>query len=324
MDQNLLKQLLAKSLTDKLTDTEQNQLEAMLASSELAQSIRDEETEIWQASGEIKRFYRINACQHDDYCAVLSRLRKTRKLSPVRKLYPLTNWAAAIIAITVIGSALWFLHNHVAGFGKWRAVTAHHSTLMIELPDHSSVALNKGSRLIYFTDADAKVREVRLKGEAFFDVTPDSLRSFVVNVSNAEVRVLGTSFNVNAQKAKGDVEVYVAEGRVSLGNDNQHVVLNVNETGILKNGELTKRMATNANAIFWKTGEMVFTNNTLAEVIEILNGAYDEIEQIEIRADDKETRITTKFSHQSLSRSLYRVGATLQPSIQIAKWNFNC
>lgn len=86
----------------------------------------------------------------------------------------------------------------------------------IILPDSSIAYVNAGSHIEYplaFTDS---IREIRLSGEAFFDVTQNARQPFVVQSGSLRTRVLGTSFNVRAYKDEEIQSVLVATGKVQV------------------------------------------------------------------------------------------------------------
>jgi len=94
-------------------------------------------------------------------------------------------------------------------------------TLLINLPDGSSVLLQKGGKLSY----DVKLfgeekREVYLSGEAFFEVSKNSFKPFFVYANELVAKVLGTSFTVKALANGKQVEVLVKTGRVSVFTQN--------------------------------------------------------------------------------------------------------
>ena len=64
------------------------------------------------------------------------------------------------------------------------------------LPDGTTVYLNTNSKIIFPKRFEKNKREITLKGEAFFEVTKDKNRPFIINVNEAQVEVLGTSFNI--------------------------------------------------------------------------------------------------------------------------------
>lgn len=102
--------------------------------------------------------------------------------------------AAAVVVLAM--SVEFFVVRHLTADSTTVLVTAENSKGRFTLPDGSVVWLNADSRLAYSNRfVDSEKREVRLEGEAFFDVRRDTLRPFEVTMGDLEVRVLGTRFN---------------------------------------------------------------------------------------------------------------------------------
>jgi len=89
----------------------------------------------------------------------------------------------------------------------------------ITLEDGSIITLNSDSKLIYPREFDKNERRVELIGEAFFDIAKNPNKAFIINAKDAEVKVLGTSFNINA--ATNKVEVLVKTGKVQFSSINK-------------------------------------------------------------------------------------------------------
>lgn len=87
---------------------------------------------------------------------------------------------------------------------------------VITLADSSRVWLNAGSRLIYPSEFVDKNREVFLVGEAYFEVTKNKRRPFIVKTTDVEINVLGTHFNVSAYPEDYSVQTVLAEGSVRI------------------------------------------------------------------------------------------------------------
>lgn len=87
--------------------------------------------------------------------------------------------------------------------------------ISVTLPDGSTVKLEKASRLSYDSDFQGKQREVFLSGAAFFSVTKNPEKPFVVYANELVTKVLGTSFTINAFEENKKVTVSVRTGRVS-------------------------------------------------------------------------------------------------------------
>ena len=124
--------------------------------------------------------------------------------------------------------------------------------------------MNAGSSLSYNKDFSDKFREVYLKGEAYFEVTPDSLKPFVVKSESLNVKVLGTTFNVRTYEDENLVNVVLRTGRVdvSLNGSNQKVIeLQPNEKLSYNkvNKELEKIPVNADDVCEWINGKMKFT-----------------------------------------------------------------
>ncbi|MFT3738186.1 MAG: FecR domain-containing protein [Breznakibacter sp.] len=298
MDQLHFDTLLAKALGGSLDNNEKVEFERLMSDFPRLKEQYAKELLVWEKSRAIKLFHRIESFKKCDFDKVKACIKSHKPSStPVRRLFAF-RMAAASVTLFLLASSYYALYNYVPGFGKWDAVTARNSIEVVELPDNSMVSLNKDSRIVYQHGTNASQRLVKLSGEAFFDVQRNPHKPFVVKSGETEVRVLGTSFNVKARDER--IEVSVTSGKVSFGNGSTEITLQANEKGIYDNGEFTKEVIISANDIVWKTGEIVFTNNTLEEVAKTLNDSFGEIKAVQIKSSDSKTRITTKFQTQSL------------------------
>lgn len=88
------------------------------------------------------------------------------------------------------------------------------------LPDGTRVKLNADSKLIVPASFEDETREVTLIGEAFFDVTHDESRPFLIHTGDVFTKVLGTSFNVRAYPDEKNIQVVVESGKVSVVSTN--------------------------------------------------------------------------------------------------------
>ncbi|MEQ9104909.1 MAG: FecR domain-containing protein [Rhodothermales bacterium] len=131
---------------------------------------------------------------------------------PVATLYRL-RWVAAAAAVLVVAVALSVVLRP-ASTPDWETVLAARGEIRtVVLDDGSTVTLNADSRLEHAVSEGADPRVVRLDGEARFEVASDG-RAFVVETTEARVRVLGTQFTVRARGEATAVAVH--EGRVAV------------------------------------------------------------------------------------------------------------
>lgn len=148
---------------------------------------------------------------------------------------------------------------------------------IITLTDGSVVHLNKNSKVEILQSFGDETREIRLDGEAFFDVIENPDRPFIIHVGEAVVRVLGTSFSV---KQGEDIMVAVKEGLVSFRHKDLHersaARLNAGQLGLLsKDGHDIKVKQTNVeNYVSWMNGYLRFDSMPFEEVLNQLEQLY--------------------------------------------------
>lgn len=145
------------------------------------------------------------------------------------------------------------------------------------LPDGTKVQLNSASELSFDWDTD-NARIVRLRGEAYFDVAKDKDRPFRVMVSDIEVEVHGTSFNINAYNPNR-IETSLISGSVSLGGHGlkgHTYQMSPGEKAVYNraDGAITIAPADVAASTAWLNGEMVFDKMPLREVIANIERSY--------------------------------------------------
>jgi transmembrane sensor len=192
-------------------------------------------------------------------------------------------------------------------------------TKSVVLPDGSHAILNKHSSLRYSTRTDDSSRVVALTGEAFFEVVHDARNPFVVEIAGVRITDVGTAFDVRGYDERKILEVVVKEGAVNIaapGSGSMNVA--AGQRGIYEkaNHHLAQAANTNPNFLSWETQQIVFTENDLATVVEILNHAYGA--HIRIAAGVPSTCVVTvSFDHQTLDAVLHVLKTTLNLTYRI-------
>ena len=133
-------------------------------------------------------------------------------------------WALAAVAAAGAVAAVVFLNTHGSGcVGTQPADTlqlclANNGTSVKTylLADNTKVFLKPGSEISYNVSGLEDSRQLRLRGEAYFDVARDSLRPFIVHTENISVKVLGTAFTVSSIPGRPDTEVVLERGKVRI------------------------------------------------------------------------------------------------------------
>lgn len=112
-------------------------------------------------------------------------------------------------------------------------VTKNGNRTKIVLPDGSQVWLNAGSNLDYNNSVFNKdIREVTLNGEAYFDVTKNADKPFIIHTKKMDVKVIGTAFNVRSYNDEKTAEAALIRGSIEVtlkDRKDQKIILNPNE-----------------------------------------------------------------------------------------------
>ncbi len=99
---------------------------------------------------------------------------------------------------------------------KSEITTKYGSKTTVVLPDGTKVWVNAGSKLSYDNNFGNKLREVALLGEAFFDVTHNAEKPFIIHTSKMDIKVLGTAFNVRCYPDENKMETSLLRGSIEV------------------------------------------------------------------------------------------------------------
>ena len=148
------------------------------------------------------------------------------------------------------------------------------TTTLVTLSDGTKVMLNANSTLEYPASFDdAEVREVRLKGEAHFEVTKNPHRPFVVKAGEMQTQVLGTVFDVKAYR-KDAPKVTLMQGKVKVSNADTEVEMRPGQTATLQADNIVVSKAS-PSASDWLEGDFDMDQVTLAEAMSDIGAWYN-------------------------------------------------
>ncbi len=234
----------------------------------------------------------------------VSNLENSSKLVSISKRIYFKIAAAAVLFIT-IGTLGYFYFTK-----QGTTIVAGNKVLVETLPDNSVVTLNKNSTLFYDKPFNKEVREVRLKGEAFFKVAPDKQKPFEIEVNNIRVHVVGTSFNVKSDNT--GTEVIVETGVVTVNIKDKSVrVLPHQKVYVQKDSDQLVVQANHGELYnYYRTDEFTCNNTPLYELVGALNKNYG----VNIKIPDTsvaQMRLTTKFKKENLADILKVISETL-------------
>jgi ferric-dicitrate binding protein FerR (iron transport regulator) len=188
------------------------------------------------------------------------------------------NRAAAILLIPILITSIYLgITNYHSNqlYSEIRAPKG--SKVQFQLPDGSNGYLNGGSSLSYASNFKTN-RQVKLSGEAFFEVEKDKMHPFRVETESATIEVLGTRFDVCAYKGDNKMYTTLEEGKVQIINkqSNQTVLLHPGEQNSINqsNGEMSTNRVNTQLYTSWKE-EILKTDNTpFAEVVKLMERWY--------------------------------------------------
>lgn len=194
-------------------------------------------------------------------------------------------------------------------------------TTSIMLPDSTVVHLNSESSLRYPTFFAGDTRRVELKGEAYFDVTHDAKKRFIVSTPyDSRIEVHGTRFNVEAYTDNEQISTTLVEGSVGFtykdkAGEAQNIKLTPNHKLVYKptSGEAKMYATSCESEIAWKDGMVVFNNTSMEDVLHMLSKRYN-VEFIVNNSHIKEYSFTGTFSTQRLERIMeyFRISSQIK------------
>lgn len=206
------------------------------------------------------------------------------------RMYTLFKYAAILLLPLVSGLTVWFIMhttNHAAS-NMIECFVPNGERKELILSDGTCVKLNSGTLFIYPEEFDGKERRVFLSGEAYFDVQHDESNPFVVRTGRVNVKVLGTSFNVNAYPDNSCITTTLNKGKVRVycpDKEKSGITIRPDEK-LVYNSENDDFHLSEIDAddySSWTKGEVRFIKQPLSEIFGTLGRNYN----VKFRYDDK-------------------------------------
>lgn len=151
--------------------------------------------------------------------------------------------------------------------GEWTVVLA----------DGTKVYLNSASMLRYPVAFNSATRRVVLQGEAYFEVAPDADKPFIIETEGVEIKVLGTSFNVNAYPHHDRITTTLVEGRVEISRDDDTYLLAPGQQLVYDKTDGTGQVREVDTELYssWKDGFYKFRQTRMEDIMNALALWYD-------------------------------------------------
>ena len=319
-DKNIDIELIIRHLSGESRTSDEKELRRWLTKDPENIKLLDQYRSVWEKLGRVESVAGIDL--DAEWNVLESRMEESGKvitLQPGRKrssgFYIGRIAIAAMLAVILTFSGVYVVNRY-----GYKTLASMDQPEDLVLPDGSTVTLNHLSSLKYPRRFSGEIRNIELDGEGFFEVESDPDHPFVINTRDVDIKVLGTSFNVNAYSENAAVEVIVKTGEVAVtrhGEVPKTIILKPGNKGVYKKTEETLEITQeiDKNYLAWKTRSFVFEDQTLFDVSQQLNKVYRA--EIIIASDSlKDARITTTFSDQSLDAILNVLSATLDLDVR--------
>jgi transmembrane sensor len=229
--------------------------------------------------------------------------------------------AASLAGLLILSGTVFFAYQR---FQRVTYITHFGQKETIILPDLSTVTLNGNSSLTYQRSwASATIREVELRGEAFFNVVKNKQKPFIVHAGEVEIKVLGTSFNVKSYSDDAAVEATLVEGKITIqntgGNKEGEIIMAPNQQATFSKAsrQITLSQVKTDTYTSWKNGRLVFEEEPFGEIMKDLERRYGvHIEMADETA--KACRFSATLDQESLKEVLDLFSSTTDLSYRMS------
>ncbi|WPU92716.1 DUF4974 domain-containing protein [Mucilaginibacter sabulilitoris] len=327
--------LMGKKLSGSLTPAEEQELDGLFQAYpdvwytyEVLNSLDDKEAIPQTFINEIETLLKYDDIDTAD---------KTDQVKPaISRMWIRTGIAAMILfSVSLIGILSYKYINKPGDLANENneIVVQNGTKTDVALPDGSQIILNSGSRLTYaknYISADA--REVFLSGEAYFKIVHDKQHPFIIHTANADIKDIGTTFNVKAYPGEKVTEASLIEGAIEISFKNnaaKKIILKPNQKITLTNSianidkepagseqgdysesnyniaslTVDKNIESKFAEIAWINNELVFKNETFEDLAKKMERRYN----VEITFSDakiKRAYLTGVFRNENIEQAL--------------------
>jgi len=270
------KQILQKQIDGRLDNTDLPAFKSIL------QKENEEELEYYLE--QLWEEYQADGKRHSSFDRIRNRLYNMIHKEKRIKLYHHLFRYAAIIVIPLLmmfGVYHFTRTNTINEFASNEYIieTASGERSRVVLPDGTKVLISNNTRLTYPASFGKQARKIKLTGEAFFEVSQNKKHPFIIESDEAQIKVLGTVFNVYAYQDEPFFEVTLQTGRVEVIS-NKHpqtpMVLQPNEKARMnyKDGILVKERTDLRVETAWMRGDLFFRSESLLQIFKKIERFY--------------------------------------------------
>lgn len=270
--------LIGKYLAGKENEEERGQLKDWINKSDQNQTLFDSLKEEKNIANSIEEF---DSIQKD---IAWKRYNERIKTLSLQKL--MSRWRIAAVFFFVMGCTglLAYLANNKVepeALESFTTVSTNNGqSSKILLPDSSLVWINSGTKLSYNTNFAEKRREIRLIGQAFFQIAKNEQVPLTVICKDIEVKVLGTRFDVSSYPEDKSINIVLESGSIELQKSKDHSLIHTIQPGEKAEFDINKRELSinKVDCNFytsWKDGILIFKDQPMRNVLEKLERWYN-------------------------------------------------
>jgi transmembrane sensor len=301
-------ELLVKYLAEEATPPEQEMVEVWIGTNDTNRHYFQHFQLIWNESQKL-----VLRTAVDENRAWQRFQRKVKKSTTAGTSFRGFGWWRVAAGIIVIAGIAWLVSSLLEKGSAEPPIVNIVSVNEVKkdtLPDGTFATLNKNSVLTYPAAFKGKSRKVKLKGEAFFNVTSNKQKPFIIDVNDVQVKVVGTSFNVKS--AKGETEIIVETGIVQVTKADTTIELKAGQRILFEAVDTAAQIEVSNDKLYnyYVSRTFVCDNTPLWKLVEKLNEAYDV--NISIRRDAlKKLPLNVTLDDESLDVILDVITQTL-------------
>lgn len=300
--------LLVKYLLKEATDEETAQVQQWIDENEENKKHYEQLKQIWDASEHL--IVNSTVDEEDAWSRLQQRIRneesKKKKVFTWKKV---TLGIAAGLLLFITAGTFYNLWSH-----QELTLASNDTVLTDTLSDGTVVTLNKHTTLNFSRKFSGNERGVVLNGEAFFNVAPDKQMPFIIKANESNIKVVGTSFNVNSSAER--TEVIVTTGIVEVSKNEDKVVLHPNEKALVSNDRSTILKQLNDDQLYnyYYSKEFVCNGTPLYKLVDVLSQAYGK-EIVIANRNLSNLPLTATFRNESLDDVLTVISETFNISV---------
>ncbi|ETN94045.1 FecR family protein [Zhouia amylolytica] len=212
--------------------------------------------------------------------------------SPKRKPFTKNVYKYAIVLLAIITSSVvyWNYKSDILPIknsnAKIQIIAEKGEKKEFYLSDSTKVILNSNSSLTYQKHFEGSKRKVILEGEAFFDVTENKEKPFIVyTTSGMKIKVLGTSFNIKSYREDQYIETTLVEGKVKIIEDSTFKTVELNPsqkaTYIKTKDQIIIEDVDPHHYTSWRKGKLIYNETPMDQVLKDLERTYDVVFKVQ-------------------------------------------